>query len=310
MGKDTWIAIAKRIDAVSNWVGKIFSYLVLPLTALIVFEVITRRFFNAPTIWTFELSNFLFGSHFMLVAAYGLLYKSHVSIDLVSMRFSKRTQEKLQLFCYFTMFFLGTHNLVPWHHLCCRCLGHEGNVLECLGSTPFPHQDGHSCDSRAVAHARNFRRDQEDPVFEDWRGAMSPELIAILMFVVLVIFLFMGHPLAFVLAGVGILFGLFGLGFNTFGMFMNRIYGTMDNFVLVAITLFILMGNFLTMSGVAEELFKKLRVLLGPVAGGSDWPSSSSASSLRRVRESSARRWSPWGFWPGHCSSSMATRKR
>ena len=97
---------------------------------------------------------------------------------------------------------------------------------------------------------------------------MSPELIAILMFVVLVIFLFMGHPLAFVLAGVGILFGLFGLGFNTFGMFMNRIYGTMDNFVLVAITLFILMGNFLTMSGVAEELFKKLRVLLGPIAGG------------------------------------------
>ena len=97
---------------------------------------------------------------------------------------------------------------------------------------------------------------------------MSPELIAILMFVVLVIFLFMGHPLAFVLAGVGILFGLFGLGFNTFGMLMNRIYGTMDNFVLVAITLFILMGNFLTMSGVADELFKKLRVLLGPIPGG------------------------------------------
>jgi TRAP-type mannitol/chloroaromatic compound transport system permease large subunit len=72
---------------------------------------------------------------------------------------------------------------------------------------------------------------------------MSPELIAILMFVVLIIFLFMGHPLAFVLGGVGIVFGLFGLGFNTFGMLMNRIYGTMDNFVLVAITLFILMGN-------------------------------------------------------------------
>ena len=105
MGKDTWTAFAKRIDAVSNWVGKIFSYFVIPLTALIVFEVITRRFFNAPTIWTFELSNFLFGSHFMLVAAYGLLHNSHVSIDLISVRFSKRTQEKINLFCYFTMFF-------------------------------------------------------------------------------------------------------------------------------------------------------------------------------------------------------------
>jgi TRAP-type mannitol/chloroaromatic compound transport system permease small subunit len=105
MEKKGWILFAKRVDAISNWFGKIFSYLVLPLTALIVFEVITRRFFNAPTIWTFELSNFLFGGHFMLVAAYGLLYKSHVSIDLVSMRFSPRTQEKFQLFCYFTMFF-------------------------------------------------------------------------------------------------------------------------------------------------------------------------------------------------------------
>jgi TRAP-type mannitol/chloroaromatic compound transport system permease small subunit len=105
MERNKWVVLAKKFDAISNWFGKIFSYLVLPLTALIVFEVITRRFFNAPTVWTFELSNFLFGSHFMLVAAYGLLYKSHVSIDLVSMKFSLPTQEKIQIFCYFTMFF-------------------------------------------------------------------------------------------------------------------------------------------------------------------------------------------------------------
>jgi TRAP-type mannitol/chloroaromatic compound transport system permease small subunit len=105
MGQNKWMVFTKKIDGINDWIGKIFSYLVLPLTALIVFEVITRRFFDAPTIWTFELSNFLFGAHFMLVAAYGLLYKAHVSIDLVSMKFSKRNQEKLQLFCYFTMFF-------------------------------------------------------------------------------------------------------------------------------------------------------------------------------------------------------------
>jgi tripartite ATP-independent transporter DctM subunit len=97
---------------------------------------------------------------------------------------------------------------------------------------------------------------------------MSPEFLAIAMFVVLVIFLFMGHPLAFVLGGVGVLFGLYTEGWNFFGMLMTRIYGTMDNFVLVAITLFILMGNFLTLSGVADELFKALRVLFGPVRGG------------------------------------------
>jgi len=97
---------------------------------------------------------------------------------------------------------------------------------------------------------------------------MSPEFIAVSMFVVLVIFLFMGHPLAFVLGGVGVLFGLMTQGWNFFGMVMTRIYGTMDNFVLVAITLFILMGNFLTISGVADGLFKALRVLFGPIRGG------------------------------------------
>jgi tripartite ATP-independent transporter DctM subunit len=97
---------------------------------------------------------------------------------------------------------------------------------------------------------------------------MSPEIIAIGMFVILVIFLFMGHPLAFVLGGVGTVFGLVFIGPQFFGIFIERIYGTMDNFVLVAITLFILMGNFLTMSGVADELFKALRILLGPIRGG------------------------------------------
>jgi len=97
---------------------------------------------------------------------------------------------------------------------------------------------------------------------------MSPEIAAVGMFIALIIFLFMGHPLAFVLGGVGVLFGAVFIGPQFFGIFMDRIYGTMDNFVLVAISLFILMGNFLTMSGVADELFKALRILLGPIRGG------------------------------------------
>ncbi len=97
---------------------------------------------------------------------------------------------------------------------------------------------------------------------------MSPEMIAISMFVVLVVFLFLGHPLAFVLGGVGVIYGYIFMGANFVPIVINRIYGVMDNFVLVAITLFILMGNFLTVSGVADGLFKSLRFLLGPIRGG------------------------------------------
>jgi TRAP-type mannitol/chloroaromatic compound transport system permease small subunit len=105
MDKHKWISFAKKIDGISAWTGRLFAWLVIPLTVLIVYEVFTRRFLNAPTIWTFELSNFLYGAHFMLVAAYGLLNKSHVCIDLFVMRGSKRTAVILDLFCYFLLFF-------------------------------------------------------------------------------------------------------------------------------------------------------------------------------------------------------------
>jgi len=105
MDKQKWLAFAKKIDGISDWTGRVFCWLVIPLTVLIVYEVFTRRVLGAPTIWTFELSNFLYGAHFMLVAGYGLLHKSHVCIDLFVMRGSKRTAQILDLLCYFVLFF-------------------------------------------------------------------------------------------------------------------------------------------------------------------------------------------------------------
>ena len=97
---------------------------------------------------------------------------------------------------------------------------------------------------------------------------MSPLIIGILMFVALIVFLFMGHPLAFVLAGIGTVFGFFFWGPSVFPMFINRIYGTMNNFTLVAITLFVFMGNLLSMSGIADGLFMALQQIIGRVKGG------------------------------------------
>ncbi len=100
---NTLLGLSKKIDALSKWTGKVFSYLLIPLTLCVVFEVVTR-YLDHPTIWTFEMSNFLYGAHFMLVAAYGLLMKSHVSIDLVSSRYSGKTQAIVSLICYATMY--------------------------------------------------------------------------------------------------------------------------------------------------------------------------------------------------------------
>lgn len=100
---NTLLGLSNKIDALSTWTGKVFSYLLIPLTVCVVFEVVTR-YLGSPTIWTFETSNFFYGAHFMLVAAYGLLMKSHVSIDLISTKFSAKTQAIVSLFCYATMY--------------------------------------------------------------------------------------------------------------------------------------------------------------------------------------------------------------
>jgi len=98
---------------------------------------------------------------------------------------------------------------------------------------------------------------------------MSITIIAILMFIVLIVCFFLGHPLAFVLGGVGTLFGLFLTGPSFFHAFIDRIFaGTMSNFTLAAIVLFIFMGNLLTVSGIADRLFASLRYLLGSLRGG------------------------------------------
>ena len=93
------------VDQISEWTGKIFMWLVIPLTILVVFEVISRRFFDAPHIWATEVTDFIYGPHFMLLAAYTLLYKAHVRIDVIYNRFSPRARGILDIITYMVFFF-------------------------------------------------------------------------------------------------------------------------------------------------------------------------------------------------------------
>jgi tripartite ATP-independent transporter DctM subunit len=98
---------------------------------------------------------------------------------------------------------------------------------------------------------------------------MGPEALALFMFVGLLVGLFMGHPLAFVLGGVAVIGAFLGPGPHVFGLMISRMYGgVMDNYVLVAIPLFILMARFLSDSGVTDKMFEALQLLLGPFRGG------------------------------------------
>ncbi len=97
---------------------------------------------------------------------------------------------------------------------------------------------------------------------------MSGELLTVLMFAGLLVGLLMGHPLAFVLGGLALIFAYLGPGPQVFGIIINRIYSQMDNYILIAVPMFILMARLLSDSGVTENMFHALRLMLGRVRGG------------------------------------------
>ena len=100
---------------------------------------------------------------------------------------------------------------------------------------------------------------------------MSPEILTVAMFATLIVAITLGHPLAYTLAAVATLFGLIDNGGDVaglFNMFANNTWGLMNNYVLVAIPLFILMAQLLDRSKVADKLFETLFVVLGGLKGG------------------------------------------
>ena len=93
------------IDSISEWSGRIFMWLIVPLTLLVVYEVIWRYAFRSPHIWAPEVTLFLYGPHFMLMAAYTLLHHGHVRIDIIYGKFPPRVRGVLDICTYLVFFF-------------------------------------------------------------------------------------------------------------------------------------------------------------------------------------------------------------
>lgn len=92
------------IDNLSEKTGKLFAWLIVILTLSIVYEVLARYLFNAPTIWAWDLSYMLYGAHFMMGAAYTLQLKGNVRIDVFYRYLSPRKQAWIDL-CLYPIFF-------------------------------------------------------------------------------------------------------------------------------------------------------------------------------------------------------------
>jgi tripartite ATP-independent transporter DctM subunit len=89
-----------------------------------------------------------------------------------------------------------------------------------------------------------------------------------LLFAILIGGIALGLPIAFVLAGIAVIFTLLLWGVNGLLMIALTAFDKGTDFVLVALPLFILMGNFLEVSGIADGLYDAMHKWIGRIPGG------------------------------------------
>ncbi|MGE0573344.1 MAG: TRAP transporter small permease subunit [Reyranella sp.] len=87
--------LVRVVDGVSRLFGAIAAALVIVLVILMLYDVVLRYLFNAPTIWGNDLNTWLMGASFVLSIAYAMSTDSHVRVDLL---YDRRTKPRIRIF--------------------------------------------------------------------------------------------------------------------------------------------------------------------------------------------------------------------
>lgn len=99
------MVIIRAIDAVNEIVGRIVVVLAIVFMGVIIYDVVLRYAFNAPTRWAFDVSKQLYGFYFILLGGYALRHQAHVRVDLLLERFGDGLRRWVEVAGYVIFFF-------------------------------------------------------------------------------------------------------------------------------------------------------------------------------------------------------------
>ena len=112
------LAITRVIDAINGAIGRWVSWLLLAAVMISAGNAVIRKMFDISSNAWLELQWYLFGTVFMLAAAYTLLNNEHIRIDIVASSWSKRTRDWIDLILHIIFLvpftFLMTWLAWPW----------------------------------------------------------------------------------------------------------------------------------------------------------------------------------------------------
>ncbi len=315
--KDTQ-AVAVGIDRMVKGVGHVVMWANVLLIAAIVAQVLFRYLLNQNFPKLDEIQWHFYGLVTMVGISYALVTDSHVRVDILHLQLSRRAQRIIEVLGILTLVAPFLYLMVDqgWDYF------YESWRVDERSSSPtgLPARWAFKAiipisfvllsfaalarlihDVHALFVAGEEERQGRDLRLILWAlvsfAALAVSLtflvhtteekLVIAMFLTFIALLFTGFPVAWVLAGTGVLYcgvaylfdngmmnwtgleeTLIGLDYLSLGAVVNRVYATMSNAVLVALPMFIFMGLMLDESGVAEKLMSSMQRLFGRTRGG------------------------------------------
>jgi len=108
-------AVCVFITGVNRILFMIAAAAIFAVVPMLLYEVVARYAFDAPTVWAMEASTLVFGPHFMLAGPYLLHLKGHVAVDIFSAKLSGVPHLIAGIFTHLVVaVFAGVFAVVSW----------------------------------------------------------------------------------------------------------------------------------------------------------------------------------------------------
>jgi TRAP-type mannitol/chloroaromatic compound transport system permease small subunit len=100
------------IDAINEWIGRLFGVTILLVTFAVIYEVVARGVFGQGTLWSNETTIYVSAVAYLLAGGYALKYRRHVRIDVVYQLFRPRLRARVDLATF--VFFVVYTGTLTW----------------------------------------------------------------------------------------------------------------------------------------------------------------------------------------------------
>lgn len=99
------MVLIRLLDGLNEIVGRVVAFVAVIFALMIIYDVIMRYGFNAPTLWAFDLTKQLYGFYFILLGGYALRHQAHVRVDLVTETLRPGPRRVIEILGYLIFFF-------------------------------------------------------------------------------------------------------------------------------------------------------------------------------------------------------------